>query len=86
MGSDGVPHYETFAELFEEISYAHESKYPPHIEKDYVSFYKLGLTRDGQGSYKTSNFTFEPHLWPKVVALAKMLQPDPVEEVLYGKE
>lgn len=84
-------HYNTFADLFEDrIAYSYESAYPPRIRTEkngieYIDFYKLTLCKTGIGAYKIEQFTFAPHLWPKIKKLAELLQPDPVEEVLYSE-
>ena len=86
-----VHHYDLFYDLFyQEIAYAAEAQYPPRIyEQDgyeYIEFYKLALCETGIGSYKTSQFTFAPHLWPKIKRLAEMLIETPAEKVLYGNK
>lgn len=88
MPTKGNTHYTRFSELLEEIVYAHEDQYPPIFTKndngvENISFYKLHLNSEGQGQYKTSLFTFEPHLWLKVKILASIITPTEAEKVLY---
>jgi len=83
-------HYDSFFDLFHnEITYAAEANYPPYMYThggyEYVRFYRLTLCSKGLGSYKTSQFTFSIHIWPKIKKLAEMLIETPAEKVLYGK-
>lgn len=70
-----------FNDLFSEIGYAFESKYPPRRYKEAqfeaISFYKLMLRQDGIASYKDDYYTFDPKLWRKVVALYELLVEEP---------
>lgn len=75
--------YTDFKELFHDhIAWSFDSRYPVrffivptlegHIEG--ISFYKLELRADGQGSYKDDYFTFDPKLWIKIKAQAELLK------------
>ncbi len=80
----------TFGELFSEISYAYEVKYPPELwEQDgirYANFYKGTATSDGKYEYKGNYSTFDPKLFWKVEMMAKLLLDDPTLTVLYGQK
>lgn len=67
-----------FSELFSEIGYAFEAKYPPRRDNyngvDSINFYKLYLNEKGEAQYKADCYTFDPQLWGKVVKLYELLK------------
>jgi hypothetical protein len=77
-----------FPELFKEIAWDYEAGQSLKIYVDeegvqHITFNKLYLNSLGQASYKVSNWTFSPHLWPKVVKLAELLEVTEMEKVLF---
>ena len=79
-----------WSRLFEQIGYAHEAQYPPEywVDKgvEYISFYKLTLTSEGDYSYKSDYSKFDPALWPRVKLLYKLFEKDGAIDTLYGKK
>lgn len=86
--------YNTFKELFDHhINYAYESRYGVEIDSgyplsgirgiEYVSFYKLTIYSNGELEYKGRYETYDPRLWPKVLALAKSLHETEAEKILF---
>ena len=88
--------YNTFKELFDsEIHYAYESDYGVHIgivdsvqtdfDVEFVTFYKLTVFANGTLEYKGQWNTYDPRLWPLVLALGQSLHETKAEKVLYAK-
>lgn len=87
--------YNTFKELFDgEIHYAYEAQYGVHIHYIHksdgskakaVTFHKLTVFDSGNIEYKGQYTTYDPRLWPQVLALAEMLIETKAEKVLYKK-
>lgn len=79
---------DTFGELFESIAFDYEPQYPPYIGKNFVTFFKTTIYKDGKverkGTYHLWN-TNNPTIWPRVLQLAEMLKETPAEKVLYGQ-
>lgn len=89
--------YTTFKQLFDsQIHYAYEGPYGVHIgyvgsvgmdmTVHYVSFYKLTVFANGTLEYKGQWNTYDPKLWPKVLALGEMLEETKAEKVLYARK
>jgi len=89
--------YNTFKELFDsQIHYAYEGPYGVHIgnvnsvgidmDVQFVSFYKLTVFSNGTLEYKGHWNSYDPKLWPKVLALGEMLHETKAEKVLYAKK
>ena len=89
--------YNTFKELFDgQIHYAYEGPYgvdfgavdfvQDDLNVQYVSFHKLTVFASGLLEYKGQWSTYDPRLWPKVLAFGEMLHETKAEKVLYAKK
>lgn len=89
--------YNTFKELFDsEIHYAYEGAYGVYIgtadfvqmdvDVEFVTFYKLTVFANGTLEYKGQWNTYDPKLWPQVLALGQALHETKAEKVLYAKK
>lgn len=79
--------YTTFAEVFDQIGYAHESQYPCYLDyrdgKGYFNVYKLTICSDGEMEYKGQITKYDPKLWPRIELLAKVMIDDPTIRLFY---
>lgn len=83
--------YNTFKELFDShIHYAYEGQYGVHKHESNgtkaITFHKLTVWEHGHLEYKGHWETYDPRLWPKVKALAKLLTETKAEKILFKKK
>lgn len=81
---------ETFEEVFDQIGYAHEARYPSELwyenGKGFFNVYKLTITSDGEMEYKGQVTRYNPKLWPRIELLAKVMTNDSTINLLYLNE
>lgn len=77
----------TFEEVFDQIGYAHEARYPSRLIYNnglgYFNVYKLTICSNGELEYKGQVTYYDVKLWPRIELLAKVMTNDPTINLLY---
>ena len=81
----------TWEDIVREVCYAHEPQYPPtiYVNEDgtrEANFHKLTFVSTGEGSYKTSNYKFDPKIFWKIEMLVNLYNDNPKLKILYGND
>lgn len=80
----------SFEEMFDQIGYAHEARYPSTLHhsdgKTYFTVYKLTICSEGWMEYKGQYTDFDVKLWPRIELLAKVMTNDPSINLFYLNE